>query len=277
MYFKFSRLNLSSVALLGVLIAILSSCGSDSDSSGDSNTGPADKTDAGVGATVDIDSFQTDSGVVNGVGFAACENTQCDPSLQDCANGDCVLSLGIAVCMDATPGIKSVGQACTDTSECEVGLACFDTKGGKFCERLCCPGYDSCDANEVCGGSVLLADSAEQSSWGYCKSAVFGCDLFDYSNVCEQGEACYITSADGDTQCLREGRADVGETCSSDGLSVQNLCKPGLVCLSSQRCAQLCSLENGGSAPSCSVDTERCVATRFTPEGVGICYSSQPH
>ncbi|MCB9707934.1 MAG: hypothetical protein H6714_04005 [Myxococcales bacterium] len=199
-----------------------------------------------------------------------CEINECEPRLQDCQTGTCTLVNDRTACIPAE-GTIAEGQACASSSECDSGLACFQTNQGARCQRICCPGDESlCLENQKCGGSGVLFESSTALAWGFCTPVVTGCDVFGTDETCELGEACYITAADGSTECLRAGHALAGETCGYNGKAIQNLCAPGLICLAGMACERLCELSDD-SEYSCAPHQGVCSIVGFAPENVGVC------
>ena len=199
-----------------------------------------------------------------------CPVAGCDPRKQDRAAGTCSLKEDATVCLTSM-GDTPEGQACTTPSECEPDLACFKTKQGNRCQRICCPGNDDpCADNQKCGGSGQLVEGSETLAWGFCTSMVEGCEVFNAQESCELGEACYITSAQGDTACLRQGTASEGETCAYEGNAVQNVCASGMVCVAGMTCQNLCQLGDDVDH-GCNDKSNACVAVSFAPEHIGLC------
>ncbi len=199
-----------------------------------------------------------------------CEVDECDPRLQDCETGTCTLVNDSTACIPAS-GTVAEGQACASSSECDMGLACFQTNQGARCQRICCSGDDSlCLEDQKCGGSGVLFERSTPLAWGFCTPVVKDCDVFGAGEACELGEACYITAVDGSTECLRAGQAQAGETCGYHGQAIQNLCAPEMVCLAGMTCERLCELGDESEHP-CAPNQGVCSIVSFAPENVGVC------
>jgi hypothetical protein len=158
------------------------------------------------------------------------------------------------------------GSACRDVADCGEGLACFDTGAGGVCGRPCCPsGIESCPGGQTCTGAGVLIDTTTTLWWRCVEPR--SCDLWE-EGACAPGDACYVVSEMGDTECLRAGDGTVGASCSA-----QNDCAAGHVCTGAtperRSCRLLCRLSAGASA--CPIDEGNCQAYPHTPEGSGIC------
>ncbi|MCA9583591.1 MAG: hypothetical protein KC416_17450, partial [Myxococcales bacterium] len=115
--------------------------------------------------------------------------------------------------------------------------------------------------NERCGGTGVLVDGTA-TPWRQCV-ARRPCDPLAPAAVCEPGEACYVVSDQGDTDCRLEGSGALGDTCTES-----TDCGEGLVCagLVGSTCKRICEVGQGGCSGG-----ESCVQQVYTPAGRGVC------
>lgn len=213
-----------------------------------------------------LDGGGNDAGAMLDAGIdasAACEAVSCDPTSPDgCAVGEsCVLHGALSSC-EASAGSFGPGSPCVYVADCAPGLACFETRGGGICGRICCPGDDTCVEGASCGGSGILVDGTE-TSWGRCLPPR-DCDVLRPEDDCEPREGCYIVDSAGNTECRVAGTGEAGAACS-----VQQDCSAGFFCggIGATHCVRICRLDG---AP-CPDDEGRCVAQAHSPAGTGLC------
>jgi hypothetical protein len=252
-----------------LLILGLAGCGSDSAAPEDAGyVVDAVVVEAGIqfDASVDGAGFADASGA-DGGGALMCPIGECDPRADTpCGTGEfCTLQSAFPSCVDMI-GAGAEGEPCRAVSDCAEGLACFDLGTGGECGRPCCPDeLDSCPGGHSCTGAGMLIDGTASSWWRCVEPRT--CDLWE-PGACAPGDACYVVSETGDTECLRAGTGTVGATCAA-----QNDCAAGHVCTGGtperQSCRRLCRLSAGASA--CPADEGYCQAYPHTPKGSGIC------
>jgi len=250
----------SNVAVCGVLLACgLVACGDDD----------AAPVDAGrrVDASIRLDASSGDAGSADGGSqdagsrdaSVACA-ASCDPVRgTGCAVGACVLT-GDAPSCAPLGGSLTAGMPCEEPNQCAAGLACFRKRAGGVCAPICCEAADTCAEETRCGGTGILVDGTP-TEFRECL-APRPCDVLD-ATTCEMGEACYIVSSTGDTDCRRTGEASVGEACAD-----QSECAAGLFCggLFEGECVRICEL-----GMPCPGDEGTCRAYAQSPEGTGLC------
>jgi hypothetical protein len=216
-------------------------------------------TDAGDGGGVDA---RADAA-------ATCEPKPCNPTDGSlCSSGKtCALFEGAPLCVSSVER-REAGASCERSAECAPGLSCFREGEGDntgVCGQVCCPADGSgCGSEQRCEGQAVLLDGSE-TQWGRCVEV--GCDILNPVESCGSGEACYIASSTGDTECMPVGSVEEGEPCQR-----QRDCAPGLSCagLHSPTCKRVCSL-NPGREPQCRAGEGNCVAYAQSPEGTGLC------
>ena len=83
---------------------------------------------------------------------------------------------------------------------------------------------------------------------------------------CEEGEACYVVSAERRTDCRAEGTGTRGSACRA-----ANDCAAGFYCQERMdragTCVRLCALD----APECPEAEGRCQEFALIPAGLGLC------
>ncbi|MFW5875100.1 MAG: hypothetical protein ACOCXM_00045 [Myxococcota bacterium] len=196
----------------------------------------------------------------------ACSTPEpCDPiALTGCTDVEtCVLAATEPACLaQAGPGPQ--GEACTSTTDCAEGLACFATRSGTgACRRLCCGDAATCEVDERCGAGVLVDGSPV--SWGRCAPSQEECAPLDPLETCDPGEACYVVTAGGDTGCRPPGAGDAGDPCRE-----QNDCLPGFACrgLSDATCKRICDTTEESPCPT---GEGACEHPSGWPENTGLC------
>jgi len=195
--------------------------------------------------------------------IASCPAEECDPRLRrDCGESSCVLSAATPAC--GVAGEQIAGATCTSATDCARGLGCFQRQGQGECAPVCCPGDGVCDEGQTCAAPSVLVDGA-LTAWGRC-TAPRPCSIFESGEMCEPGEACYIVSATGETDCRIAGSGQTGAYCSE-----QNDCAPGFFCggLTGSACVRIC--ERAGTRATCLTDEGDCVVYAHSPPGTGLC------
>ncbi len=235
---------------------------SDSRSTVDASFAPADASIPGF----DAGSVSDSSRPVPDSGFSACATGSCDPTRPGtCGDAaSCVLLSTGARC--GVAGAVGLGETCSVARDCSGGLMCMRVGDALRCEQPCCAADGStsntCRLGTSCVGIATTADGTP-TAFGRCVAsrtcAVFGDD-------CEPGEACYIVSGTGATDCRIAGDFGDGDLCNGP-----NSCQPGLVCagITDRTCARLCTLSDGGGN-ACEAGFE-CRAYAYTPPGTGVC------
>ena len=184
-----------------------------------------------------------------GVG-SRCETGACDPSLQDCEEGEkCsfVREDGGTrrACVPAGP--VEEGQPCharDGADTCAMGLFCTATDsadgGVSFrCARFC-RSDEACADTEACHRVLRFPGSTELAL--VCGVSEAPCNLL--APECAEGQGCY--PAGGDARCARAGTYTLGAICE-----FANQCQPGATCAGTEgkarQCRALCSLAPGES------------------------------
>jgi hypothetical protein len=252
-----------------LLLLFLAGCSASGDPplDGGAFADAAEVVEAGMQFDASTDASHVSDAAYADGGPIECPIGECDPRANSPCGSDAFCSLRTAVpSCEMTIGMGAEGSACRDVADCEEGLACFDTGAGGVCGRPCCPsGIESCPGGQACTGAGYLIDGTS-SLWWRCVEPR-SCDLWA-DDACAPGDACYVVSEMGDTECLRAGEGTVGASCA-----LQNDCAPGHVCTGAtperRSCRLLCRLSAGASA--CPIDEGNCQAYPHTPEGSGIC------
>lgn len=200
------------------------------------------------------------------VGFCADApiTLNCDPVLQDCADGDgCYPAADDTFACQPGAGPAQSGDACIDNTDCDVGLWCDVDQCAAFCDLS---GIDEClDPDTECIPWFPERDAPPGLEHvGSCGSIpVGGPDCDPLLQDCAAGDGCY-PNEDG-AQCEPTGPAQNGDVCGAG-------CDIGLVCLTDV-CHEICDT----AAPECSDGAADCIdyhAPGAAPPGhetVGYC------
>ncbi len=233
---------------------------------------PIDATQSDM--SVSLDGSVGPDGSVDSGTPSACYSPMCDPrSSNQCSptmSSACLLEDDGPIC-EAMVGRGRQGDACVLDGDCSSTLACFASRAGGRCERVCCAG----DAF-ACGTASLRCDAPSMlvgggtSTWGRCVPVSRPCDVLT-QDTCDPGEACYVVSGTGDTDCRPQGAAAVGESCVR-----ANDCAPELVCtgVGVKKCAQICDL--AVSTSCAALPGTMCRSYAYSPPGTGVCTEPLP-
>jgi hypothetical protein len=196
-----------------------------------------------------------------------CPVSECDPRMaEDCGEDPCVLGGAggaVPMCVEGMLGDAGEGESCELVTDCADGLACFAAGAAGVCARPCCPdGIETCAGGQRCVGSGVLVGDVVTAWWRCVEPRP--CDLLaTEGSGCSLGEACYIVSDKGDTDCMRAGEAGPGDACAAP-----NDCAAGLFCGARGSCERICRLAAGTDA--CPAG-QYCSMYRHTPDGAGLC------
>jgi hypothetical protein len=169
----------------------------------------------------------------------------------------------VSECAPVGPG--AVGSDCQDSSDCGAGMACVDVKGKSTCREFSCALPTSCSKRSYYQLAALRVSGATIAD---VKVPVClptdNCDLMADAKACQSGLVCAVVGSEGDTTCIVEGTAKLGEPC--DDL---NFCAQGLVCSKSKnQCLKICRTSAG--AAECPGGA--CQGGNLSvPDGFGIC------
>jgi hypothetical protein len=169
----------------------------------------------------------------------------------------------VSECAPVGPG--SVGSDCQDSSDCGAGLGCVDVKGKSTCREFSCALPTSCSKGSFYQLAALRVSGATLAD---VKVPVClptdNCDLMADAKACPSGQVCAVVGSEGDTTCIVQGTAKLGEPC--DDL---NFCAQGLVCSKlKNQCLKICRTSAGASeCPGGACQG----GNRSVPEGFGIC------
>jgi hypothetical protein len=161
-------------------------------------------------------------------------------------------------------GTGKSGEACQNFDQCAPGLIC----AGGACRKLCCGGdWTGCgSASEHCLQSLVVGDGmgGKIPTGAMLCLPVNTCDALVPTSCPTAGESCQIVDPTGATACLKEGTADIGQSCKSAA------CKGGSLCVK-DACRRLCKAVEGGGEPSCKPGEGICIHYNRDPAGVGEC------
>ena len=258
--------------LIPFVVATLGCGGAGDDAPPFLDGGPVrDATIVDGGAALDAapaDAAPADAGGRRDAGGPACPHTECNPLGDGCDEpASCRLVSGGTMCVEPQAEPVDEGGACAASEDCAPGLTCFRRGDGGVCGQPCCPGMDdSCTGERTCHGPGVLADGSETDWWSCVEPR--SCRPLEPAADCEPGEACYIVSREGDTDCRRAGDGETGDACLE-----QNDCGPGFFCagLTTPTCVRICSLGDAGTAATCPTSEGNCRAYSHSPPGTGLC------
>lgn len=210
-----------------------------------------------------------DAGAADAGPPSMCPSLMCDPrSPRPCSatpSSACLLKNDGPVCV-STVGHGREGDSCVLDGDCGSSLACFATRTGGRCARVCCAqDAFSCGAPPArCEAPSTLVGSGT-SMWGRCVPAPRPCDVLA-QDMCDPGEGCYIVSGIGETDCRPVGHIALGETCVNN-----NDCATELVCtgVGTKKCAQICDMAVSTSCDS--LPGTVCRTYAYSPAGTGVC------
>lgn len=156
-----------------------------------------------------------------------------------CAVGVAATELEASYCVAAAPREQrvSMGEACTDMSECPNGTMC-----AARCMPWCRSATD-CDgltAEPVCYaefGADLVFQAESGDELGLCCTPTptpgSECSTLEGGCGCPSGEACHVTDVEaGTTECLpagevgRQSACEYHEDCQAGSSCIGNLCRP---------------------------------------------------
>lgn len=238
----------------------------DSSDAGNLSGFDAQVIDAPITSFPDASGGEDAGAILDGGADAAlsCSLGTCDPTVALSCGADtsCTIIADAPECLGG--GVADEGQACTSSTDCRDGLACFQRYGAVvgLCQRICCDGVaETCRGDELCIGPGILGDGTH-TTWHFCLGAR-ECDVLSQPGTCEPSEGCYILDGDGAHDCRPAGSLGLDDACTAP-----TDCAPGFFCggLIEQRCARICSLEAG-----CPEGEGDCMAYRHSPPGTGIC------
>lgn len=261
----------------GILVGLLSACGSSSPAAPDADTGTAVR-DASVIDAVAVADASSDAGLVQMADAMApppmptCDIGECDPREPLCEGGAvCEVQRGSTVCSSEISTGLGEGESCYAPHDCEAGLICSIGRSVEVgtCRRPCCPleGATDCGEGLRCAFPARDPATAIAWSWGRCVPPR-PCDPLAPERACDVREACYIVAGDGTTDCMNRGWQSVGESCER-----QSDCDEGLYCAGSGlrlgTCVRVCSV--GDNRATCPIGEGSCVEYAHTPAGLGLC------
>lgn len=184
------------------------------------------------------------------------DNSQCDPSLQDCPRGEKCTAVsmiegepwGTNVCV-AVNGDGALGDPCnveggkyTGIDNCGVGYICLLTDDeGK--DGAC---VEFCDGDLECPASGAECAVYNQGSLPICLA---NCDPL--TQDCDPGQGCYPSAGGNSFICFKTS-VGVGEGGQGDGCTYVNQCQPGLMCVAVDSLIG-CMDPGGCCSPFCSV------------------------
>lgn len=235
-----------------------STTGTSSSTSGSSSDGTTMGTGTATGTTTSTSSSSSTS--ETSVGFLVPMDipgaSQCDPTLQDCPDGEKCTAVsmvegepwGTNVCISVT-GDGALGDPCnveggkyTGVDNCAEGFICLltdaDGKGGTCIEF--------CDGNMLCPQSGAECAVYNGGSLPICLA---NCDPLVQD--CDPGQGCYPSAGGNSFICFKTS-VDVGEGGQGDGCTYVNQCQPGLMCVAVDSLMG-CQDPSGCCSPFCSV------------------------
>ena len=196
------------------------------------------------------------------------EGAECNPYCNlGCKEGKhCSSSGGDFACV--TIGKKKLGEKCSGSKDCDVGMACFALTGdpsGNTCHKFCHEDQD-CGDERKCDLNVNFDNGVSAK---FCGDVTVGCNAFEIpSKTCSAEQGCYL--ANNATKCLPAGGLDEGKPCQAQGPSS---CKPGLQCL--VVCTKVCSIiDVSDDMPKCA-DTCSDFDKVDDGNGIGICVTDK--
>jgi hypothetical protein len=178
-----------------------------------------------------------------------------------CPEGEaCYVSGDATVC--AAAGEKTVGDKCTQSSQCQAHHTCISVAGVSGCVRTCDPGGGgnfACAA--VCGAGNF--DTLSGSGVGYCSDDIElpFCEPLNPTK-CAANQGCYNTS-DG-WICQNAGVKEEKEPCAGSAE-----CLPGFTCFAN-KCRVICDTSMPNNNPACASAAISCVALA-AGGGAGYC------
>jgi len=193
----------------------------------------------------------------------------CDPRSPDSCGETltCVIEGETTSCASQPTLNIREGQSCAYGYDCTPGLSCVNTRSrGPICMRPCCPSAGGdCMESERCASRVRDSEGRELLGWGVCRAST-ACNPLQSDRSCEEGEACYVVSAERRTDCRAEGTGTRGSACRA-----ANDCAAGFYCQERMdragTCVRLCALD----APECPEAEGRCQEFALIPAGLGLC------
>lgn len=180
----------------------------------------------------------------------------CDPKNSSaCASGfTCRKETKSGLNLCVKDGTQLIDERCDGNLQCVANLYCTDSVGYRFCMKPCDPTNTAtqCDrtrtcqrlypgsadfycllkptqkAGDVCDGvakrcldkHVCIGNTTDARCYRLCNT--------EKTNDCPPDFTCSRFAASKSTYCIKQGKQDVGDPCSVD-----NLCKPGLICVES--------------------------------------------
>ncbi len=196
-----------------------------------------------TGMPVDTGGTLHDTGAHTGActyGTGGCNLTDTSSCPNDAsgARQGCYPDDGAPMCHPA--GTAALGAHCTNGNDCDAGLVCLGTN---LCAKLCCSAAD-CATGESCNP---LADSTHTilpNGAGVCVRPT-ACTPTPPAG-CTGTNHCYLTGADGSTDCVPSGTVAEGGNCMTDA------CMNGFGCYSAGTppvftCYRYCVIANGNT------------------------------
>lgn len=146
-------------------------------------------------------------------------------------------------------GLKTLGDTCTQDSECEKGSLCLAPPGGTgFCTRVCCPATDEPCGFGECNIVVQFDDAATQTA--HMCSFDPACTLFT-ANACAGNAECH-PSHDGLSTCTDPSPSPSplhGACMYTNDCGDMQVCIPIGSNPNAPTCEYACKLGNTTSAP----------------------------
>lgn len=189
------------------------------------------------------------------------------------------------ICRDANLGGGSLGQVCTQDSECASNL-CLEGRFGKVCSLPCADANDCNVTGYECAQASIEDASGSATNLNVCVPATPpSCDS---NNDCQTGTTCAVVSnVNGnalESVCIPStGRLSTGTACAADDDCASRVCLNGSCgapceatneCGASQVCSQNSITKSGlsGTFDLCErVQDQACSATSDCTDGVRVC------
>ena len=175
-------------------------------------------------------------------------------------------------CREALTGGKSMGESCSQTTDCDPALYCD--------KSMACPGTcaqpvatgGTCKAGQRCAdGQVCFVPASSTDGTGTCTAPVgegHACDT-EMGPPCAGGLRCNTSGSGTSGTCGTEVRittdARMGQPCGFTGRGMLTLCSSGLVCVLSSSSSGTGTCMAGGLAENAS-----CPAALPDPCGDGL-------
>jgi hypothetical protein len=238
------------------------------DSSAPVDAGPTGPSDAAVlvpfDAPADRMTSTADAGFVEAASDAPLPTQSCYVS--PAASGV------VAACALAGTGVAD--DACSDSANCSISLACVQIDGAGICRPFSCGLPPSCPPGSFYQLAPLVVAGVPMSATvvPVCVRNI-PCGLLEAPSSCASGKVCAVVGNDGETSCVNPGPAKRNEYCDET-----TACGDGLVCAmrpdkTQNQCLQLCHVDQ--SATECPGGTCQ-GGNNAIPTGFGICVGDSP-